>query len=193
MRQKENYYLEINKTSYTHKLFNFFKALPATAPYAASKAGLRFWTDSLRIEMQSYGVEVVNFIPGSFVMYSNISARQQEHAKLMLDNFTPEQLQFYGAYFQRFNDYLNVISGFKPPNSMNDNKLLEKFKDALTNTQPKQLYIHEPWRYKIYRYLFTIFPTPLVDWLCVKFCALPTYEQVQQEIKLQVNGCIKNN
>lgn len=135
--------------------------MPATSPYAASKAGLRFWTDSLRIEMHSYGVEVVNFIPGSFVMSSNISARQQEHAKLMFENFSSEQREFFGTYFQRFNDYLNIISGFKPPNGMKDTKLLDKFKDALTNTQPKALYIHEPWRLVVFIFFvfssFTVF------------------------------------
>lgn len=122
------------------------KALPALSPYAASKAGLRFWTDSLRIEMQQYGVEVVNFIPGSFVTASNISARQKEHAKGMYENFSAEQISFYGEYFERFNKYLSIVSGFKPPNAVNDLELMEKFKDALTNTRPKSLYIHEPMR-----------------------------------------------
>lgn len=126
--------------------FRDFKALPALSAYAATKAGLRFWTDSLRMEMQQYGVEVINFIPGSFVMSSNISARQQEHAKAMFEEFTEEQRDFYGTYFKRFNDYLNVVSGFKPPNAVNDQNLLEKFKECLTTSQPKTIYIHEPWR-----------------------------------------------
>ncbi|KAI8130456.1 Transcription factor kayak [Lucilia cuprina] len=162
------------------------QALPSTSPYAASKAGLRFWTDSLRIEMQSYGVEVVNFIPGSFVMSSNICARQQDHAKLMYNNFSSEQREFYGAYFKRFNDYLNIISGFKPANSMHDKELLDKFKDALTNTQPKAIY-------KMYRFLFAICPTPVVDWLCIKFCAMPTYQQVERDTKHHRNNNIRND
>ncbi|XP_075148754.1 SDR family oxidoreductase shroud [Haematobia irritans] len=170
------------------------QALPALSPYAASKAGLRFWTDSLRMEMQQYGVEVINFIPGSFVMSSNISARQQEHAKAMYEEFSDAQRIFYTPYFKRFNEYLTVISGFKPPNAVNDIDLLNKFKDSLTNTQPKALYIHEPWRYKLYRLLFRICPTPLVDWLCVKFCAMPTYQQVQEDLHSSTNkNCIQNN
>ncbi|XP_005179952.1 D-beta-hydroxybutyrate dehydrogenase, mitochondrial [Musca domestica] len=168
------------------------QALPALSAYAATKAGLRFWTDSLRMEMQQYGVEVINFIPGSFVMSSNISARQQEHAKAMFEEFTEEQREFYGAYFKRFNDYLNVVSGFKPPNAVNDQNLLEKFKECLTTSQPKTIYIHEPWRYRWYRYLFRICPAPFVDWLCIKFCAMPTYQQVQKELQLTTskNNCL---
>lgn len=152
------------------------QALPALSPYAASKAGLRAWNDALRIELQQYGMEVVNFVPGSFVMDSNIAARQQQHAQQMQLAFDEEQRVYYGTYFQKFNEYLSILSGFKPPNKVKDNVLLEKFRDAIINAQPAALYIHEPWRYKIYRWLFGICPTPLADWLAVKFCAMPTYE-----------------
>lgn len=52
------------------------QALPGLAPYAATKAGLQFWSDALRVELKKYGVEVVSFIPGSQVMCTNITARQ---------------------------------------------------------------------------------------------------------------------
>ncbi|KAM8705345.1 hypothetical protein ACLKA7_009760 [Drosophila subpalustris] len=155
------------------------QALPALGPYAASKAALRIWNDALRIELQQYGMEVVNFIPGFFVMDSNIAARQQQHAQQMLEAFSDEQLAHYGNYFRQFNEYLNILSGFKPPNKLRDDGLHSKFKDALTNTQPAALYIHEPWRYKIYRWLFGICPAPLSDWLAVRFCAMPSYESTK--------------
>ncbi|XP_067618793.1 D-beta-hydroxybutyrate dehydrogenase, mitochondrial [Eurosta solidaginis] len=164
------------------------QALPALGPYAASKAALRFWNDSLRIEMRQYGVEVINFIPGSFVHLSNISARQQDHAKVMLQAFNEEQRQFYFSYFKQFNNYLRVISGFKAPNQFNDTYLLEKFRDALTSTVPRTIYIHEPWRYKFYWILFRICPAPIVDLLTVKFCAMPTYDQIMHSTQQHKNN-----
>ncbi|EDW23810.1 GL23722 [Drosophila persimilis] len=158
------------------------QALPALAPYAASKAALRFWTDSLRIELQQYGLEVVNFIPGSFVLDSNIAARQQQHAQRMREGFSAEQHAHYDVYFEQFNGYLKIVSGYKAPNQLKDEALLAKFQDALTSTQPSALYIHEPWRYRVYRWLFWLCPTPLVDWLTLRFCAMPTYETSEQKI-----------
>ncbi|XP_030371125.1 D-beta-hydroxybutyrate dehydrogenase, mitochondrial [Scaptodrosophila lebanonensis] len=154
------------------------QALPALGPYAASKAALRFWNDALRMELQQYGVEVINFVPGSFVMASNIAARQQDQAFEMFAAFNEEQRNHYGAYFKEFNTYLRILSGFKAPNQFQDEQLLSKFRDALTSRHPKALYIHEPWRYKIYRWLFRLCPTPLVDWLAVQFCAMPSYRSV---------------
>ncbi|XP_017100037.2 retinol dehydrogenase 7 [Drosophila bipectinata] len=157
------------------------QALPAMGPYAASKAGLRFWTDSLRVELQQYGVEVVNFVPGSFVLDSNIAARQQQHAEKMSQAFSEEQHALYDSYFKAFNAYLKILSGFKAPNQLKNESLLAKFKDALTNSQPLSLYIEEPWRYRLYRWLFGICPTPLVDWLTVRFCAMPTFESAKMQ------------
>lgn len=157
------------------------QALPAMGPYAASKAGLRFWTNSLRVELQQYGVEVVNFVPGSFVLDSNIAARQQQHAEKMSQAFSEEQHALYDSYFESFNAYLRILSGFKAPNQLKNESLLAKFKDALTNSQPLSIYIEEPWRYRLYRWLFGICPTPLVDWLAVRFCAMPTYESTKKQ------------
>uniref|UniRef100_A0A1B0A8W3 Uncharacterized protein n=1 Tax=Glossina pallidipes TaxID=7398 RepID=A0A1B0A8W3_GLOPL len=156
-------------------------ALPSLSPYAASKAGVRFWNDSLRIEMQKYGVEVINFVPGSFVMSSNIAARQQDHAREMAANFSTEQHKFYDDYFERFNQHLKIISGFKAPNQMQDRELLKKFEHALTNAHPKPLYIHEPWRYKIYRLLSQWCPPVIMDILILKFVDMPTYHQPTEE------------
>ncbi|XP_064535543.1 D-beta-hydroxybutyrate dehydrogenase, mitochondrial [Drosophila montana] len=157
-----------------------FQALPALAPYAASKAALRVWNDALRIELQPYGMEVVNFVPGSFVLDSNIAARQQQQAQQMLQAFNAEQLDHYGLYFRAFNEYLSILGGFKKPNQLQDAVLLDKFRDALTNAQPETMYIHEPWRYRIYRWLFKLSPAPLTDWLVLKFCAMPSFESTQR-------------
>lgn len=52
-------------------------ALPGLSVYAASKAGLSFYTSALQIELRKYGIRVINFIPGSFVMQSGILKRQK--------------------------------------------------------------------------------------------------------------------
>lgn len=44
------------------------QALPSLSVYAASKVGLKFWSDALRMEMNKYGVHVIDFIPGMYMM-----------------------------------------------------------------------------------------------------------------------------
>lgn len=123
------------------------------APYAASKAALKFFNDSLRVEMRPYGVEVVNFIPGSFVMSSNITARQQEYANEQLQAFSDEQLRFYGEYFHRYANYLKFISGRKSAHIMSDEGLLFMFEAALLENGPKSVYKYEPLRYQSYLFI----------------------------------------
>lgn len=122
------------------------QSLPGIAAYGSSKAGLRFWNDALRVEMAKYGVKVVNFVPGSFVMSSNIASRQQEHAEEMAKELTQEQLDFYGDYFKEYNEYLKIISGPKPLQFVDDNGILKTFKSALLDENPKSMYINEPIR-----------------------------------------------
>ncbi|XP_065076402.1 D-beta-hydroxybutyrate dehydrogenase, mitochondrial [Ochlerotatus camptorhynchus] len=152
------------------------QALPGLSVYSASKAALRYWTEGLRLEMSSYGVPVVNFIPGSLVMQSNICANQQHYAEQMRSGFSEEQAEFYGSYFDEYNAYLRVISGAKPVQSLAGNHpVLRCFEDALLDAKPKPLYKCEPWRYRMYHFLFRIMPTTVSDWLVRRFVSMPEY------------------
>lgn len=114
--------------------------------YAATKAGLKYWNDALRVEMNKYGVQVVNFIPGSQVMCTNITARQEQYANEMLTAFTDEQLNFYGDYFHRYNEYLKHFSGVKPVQVISDGELFAQFRNAIIDYTPRAIYKCEPLR-----------------------------------------------
>lgn len=120
------------------------QALPGLATYAATKAALRFWSDALRVEMKKYGVEVVNFIPGSQFMNTNIIARQKQYASEMLAAFTDEQLAFYGDYFERYNKYLSYISGDNSVQIISDSDLFNEFRNAILDHTPQAVYKCEP-------------------------------------------------
>lgn len=152
------------------------KPLPALSVYGATKAGISSFTDSCRIEMKEYGVDVITFIPGSFVGNSNIAASQIKHATDMKESLNEEQLNFYGEYFDRFNTYLSALSGEKEPQMLQDKNILRIFEEALLDIPPKAKYVCEPWRYKIYHLLFKITPLPLTDWLIHKFVAFPRFD-----------------
>lgn len=97
--------------------------------------------------MKQYGVEVVNFIPGSQVMCTNITARQEQYAEEMLVALTDEQLEFYGEYFERYNNYLKHISGTKPVQVISDGNLFAEFRNAIIDYNPRAIYKCEPLRY----------------------------------------------
>lgn len=160
----------INTTSHCS-----MQSLPALSVYSATKAGLAAFTEGLRLDMNKYGVEVVNFVPGSFFGCSNISAGQKKLAEQMRESFNEEQINFYGDFFDRYNSYLEVLSGEKDP-QMVDSKIMETFEEALLHDQPKSRYVTEPLRYKIYYNLFKITPRKLTDYLIQKFVMTPSYD-----------------
>lgn len=102
------------------------------------------------MEMKQYGVDVVNFIPGSLVMSTNITARQEQYATEMLSALTDEQLEFYGDYFDRYMNYLKHISGTKPVQIISDGNIFVQFRNAIIDYTPRAVYKCEPPRYYQY-------------------------------------------
>lgn len=120
-------------------------------------------------------MHVINFIPGSFVMSSNIAAQQNRYASEMRSKFSEEQINFYGDFFDRYNGYLEVISHEKEL-QMVDSNIIAAFEEALLDEPPKSRYVCEPFRYTLYHALFKVTPQILTDWLLHKFVAMPEYD-----------------
>lgn len=154
-------------------------ALPGLSVYAASKAGLSFYTNALRMELQQYNIQVVNFVPGSFVGQSGIALRQEEFAKEMWENLEDEQREFYEEYFHRYNNYLSAAFREIPKDAAGivDSKILKAFEKAISAKEPRRRYLVEPLRYKIYHNLAKVLPdSRLWDELVYKFTMMPRYE-----------------
>ncbi|XP_071053295.1 retinol dehydrogenase 7 [Onthophagus taurus] len=151
-------------------------SLPGLSVYGATKAALQAWSDGLRVEMAKYGVKVLTFVPGSFVHRSGILGRQSTFADEMSEAMTQEQKKFYGDYFQRYNMYLNSIPTPQCPEKIDDANLYELFELALTDVNPKSIYLNEPWRYKFYHAIFRFSPCFIRDYFIVKFMAMPEYK-----------------
>lgn len=151
------------------------KSLPTLSVYAASKGGVSSFTEGLRLEMKQYDVDVINFIPGSFLLNSNISSNQSKYSSEMRRSFNEEQVNFYGDYFDRLNSYLSLFCGEREPSVIPNENLLRTFEEALIDMPPKPRYKCEPWRYKFYHFLFGIMPLPLSDWLVWRFLKFPRF------------------
>lgn len=143
--------------------------------YGATKAALAAWSDGLRVELGKYGIKVITFIPGSFTQHSNIMAKQVENVYEMRSAFTPEQLDFYGDYFKRYNAYLALLSAPSLPKKIDDSELYDVFEKTLLEITPKAKYVHEPFRYTVYHTLFKIMPTKIRDYLVCRFMKMPEY------------------
>jgi hypothetical protein len=153
-----------------------FTCLPGLSVYGATKAGVKAFSDGLRVELSKYGVKVIIFTPGSFVSESNIMARHPEHVHEMHRAFNREQRAFYEEYFQRYHAFLLGIPIPKVPKPLDNHTLYRKFEDALLLESPKHAYKVEPFRYAFYHFLFKISPVPLRDYFVLKFVKLPEYD-----------------
>lgn len=156
------------------------KALPGLSVYSASKAGLSAWTNALRKEMHKFDVKVINFIPGSFVMLSNVTAQTMNWASKMKLALNMEQWSVYGDYFERYYKYLSLFSYERSPKDVQfDSRITDKLMDAILDVHPKACYKVEPWRYTFYYTLLSMCPEGcfLDNWLTEKFMIMPKYNK----------------
>ncbi|XP_056648747.1 D-beta-hydroxybutyrate dehydrogenase, mitochondrial [Diorhabda sublineata] len=150
-------------------------ALPGIAVYGATKAALSAFNDGFRTEMSKYGVKVIQFIPGSFTLQSNIMAKQLQYVQEMHDNFTPEQHAFYSDYFKAYNIYLSFLTPPPSPIKIDDPKLYIEYEKTLLDEHPCVVYKNENWRYWFYHNLFKFSPWFLRDYFVLKFMSMPNY------------------
>ncbi|XP_034940009.1 D-beta-hydroxybutyrate dehydrogenase, mitochondrial, partial [Chelonus insularis] len=156
--------------------------LPGVAIYSATKAGLFAWATSLRVELKKYGVEVVSFVPGSFIRESNLLSQQRKHFEVMKLAMTQEARSFYSDYFERYADYLSPLSrNVSPPQKIENPRLYEIFEDALLDQYPQAVYKCEPWRYMIYFCLFKITSMRIRDWLVERFVQMPAWKDTKDK------------
>jgi NAD(P)-dependent dehydrogenase (short-subunit alcohol dehydrogenase family) len=74
-------------------------AFPGLSPYVASKHAIEGWSESLRLEMQPFGVKVVLIEPGSYK--TNIWSTGKQVAKESLHSHSP-----YQVYMQSIEKYI---------------------------------------------------------------------------------------
>lgn len=150
--------------------------LPGLSVYGGSKSGLLAWSNALRVELNQYNVEVVSFMPGSFVRETCILSNQAQYSKTMLEEMAAEDSKFYKSYFDEYNMYLSYV---RQPCRIEeiDNKIFyNNFQHAILSVHPYHLYCYSPIRYAFYHFLLKIAPVRIHDWLVVKFTGMPRWK-----------------
>jgi hypothetical protein len=109
------------------------------------------------------------------VQHSNILDRQQDYAREMDEAMTPDDHQFFGAYFRRYNEYLCAIPRAGRPVQLPNDKIHSVLEEALLSKYPYSSYTYETPRYKWYHFMFKISPTWLRDRLVQRFVKMPKF------------------
>jgi NAD(P)-dependent dehydrogenase (short-subunit alcohol dehydrogenase family) len=109
-------------------------AMPLTGPYSASKFALEAITDSLRVELLPFGVDVIIIEPG--VIATPIWQTSLEAADQVMKRLPPQAFEYYGRIIERARARALRGVGGLPADSV-----AQVVEHALTAASPKTRYI----------------------------------------------------
>jgi len=109
-------------------------ALPMTGPYAASKFALEAITDSLRVELLPFGVDVIIIEPG--VIATPIWETSMEAADKVLAQMPTKAFEYYGVIIERVKARAMNGMGGLPADAV-----AQVVEHALTARKPKTRYM----------------------------------------------------
>ena len=133
-------------------------ALPGASAYAASKFAVRAITDSLRVEVKSFGVQVILVSPGP--TDSEIWEKGKAYKKEMRKNVKPEIVEHYKT-FAKFGDKIE-----KELKTMPADVVAKVVAKALTSAKPK--YYYNVGSDSKGAAFFAKLPKRLTDWMILK-------------------------
>ncbi len=110
-------------------------ALPFNGPYSASKFGLEAIGDSLRREVQPFGMEVVLVEPGAVA--TPIWDKGTERADKLLEGVTPEAFQLYEKRLTAF----RKLAGEAGARGVDPDEVAQVIETALTRERPRTRYV----------------------------------------------------
>ncbi len=110
-------------------------AIPFVGPYAASKFSLEAITDSLRLELKPWGIEVVSIQPGAIA--TPIWDKTDTMARAMMNKLPSEANALYGTIFTRLHKGLQQTGEHGIP----PEKVAKVVHHALITKRPKTRYM----------------------------------------------------
>lgn len=111
-------------------------AIPDKSVYAASKFAVQAISDSLRVELKPFGVNVSDIVVGK--INTNVLDKILDDRKKMIDQAEPETAKLYTTQMEYFDREVKDLPGIE---AVEVAKVIE---DAIRNAKPKAQYLAGP-------------------------------------------------
>ncbi|XP_076305832.1 retinol dehydrogenase 7-like [Tachypleus tridentatus] len=138
-------------------------AFPGLSTYSATKFGLEGFSDSLRLEMAKFNVNVVVIQPGDLARLTNIMQNHRIHADRMWSQMNTEQKNLYGDYFYRYHQFISENYGMTSPPNFESSTLSTDVLEALSILKPQPRYVSAPWQFRYFYKILQFLPTRWSD------------------------------
>lgn len=135
-------------------------SMPFTAPYCSSKYALEALSDSLRLELRQWGIQVALIEPGA--IETPIWGKATEQTQQMETESASPVMGLYGRALAQFNQVLNNAAKRAAPVE----RVVQAVWSALNDEPPRARYVvGQDARMRL---ILKLFPTRFQDWILAK-------------------------
>lgn len=168
---------------------------PCLAAYGASKAALNLFTNTLRHELEPWGVQVSTILPSSYrTGHSSNHAYWEQQHKQLLQGLSPALLEEYGEDYM--NETKELFHSYASQASTDLSPVVNAIVQALLAPQPQPRYYAGPGVGLMY-FIHTYCPFSLSNWLLqrlfVKKKLKPRALRKESGFELNLNLLNNNN
>ncbi|XP_061102835.1 11-beta-hydroxysteroid dehydrogenase type 2-like [Conger conger] len=134
---------------------------PCLAAYGASKAALSLFINTLRHELEPWGVKISNILPSAFKTAQTTNTKYwEEQYKNLIQNLPPELLEEYGEDYTL--ETMELYQEFTKTANEDLSPVVNTIAEALTSPEPKPRYYAGPGVRLMY-FVYTYFPVFISD------------------------------
>jgi len=148
---------------------NALVPFPGISVYAATKRAIEGFSDSLRMEVYKFGVQVINVRLGDYAKLTNIMAKHERVVAKQKEELNEFQRNLYGDYFDQYHKSALDNYGLFSPKDFHSSSLFDDFEEAVFAFTSRRYILSATFSYKCLIYFLYFLPLNLREKLIGKF------------------------
>ncbi|RWS29569.1 D-beta-hydroxybutyrate dehydrogenase-like protein, partial [Leptotrombidium deliense] len=140
---------------------NSMCAIPGSAVYSSTKCAINGFSDSLRYEVEKFGVKVIVINPGDFSRITKIMDRHESHVEEMWNYMSPVKRNLYGNYFREYQEHVIAQFGVTSAKRFEDTTLFDDVQEAVHCKQPRLIITCAPLSSRVSMFILSKLPITL--------------------------------
>lgn len=148
---------------------NAMQPFPGIGVYSATKKGIEAFSESLRMELHKFKVQVINVRLGDYARLTNIMTQHSRIVEQQEEELKTHKQDLYGDYFRLYHESALKNYGMFSPKSFESSSLFDDFDEAIFAVKPRKYILSATLSYRLIIYFLVFLPIDLREYILRRF------------------------